>query len=59
MVLNATLTADVHPEPLTKVHMPAGHYRVISSNYGNLWLETCTQAKVSHVQIAQPATDAQ
>lgn len=59
MVLNATLTADVRPEQLTEIRVPAGHYRVISSNYGNLWLETCTHGTVSDVQIAQPATEAQ
>ena len=38
--------------------MPAGRYRVVSSNYGNLWLETCTDGLVSDIQVAQPATDA-
>jgi len=58
VVRNATLTADVRPERLTKVRVPAGHYRMVSSNYGNLWLETCTEGRVSDVQVAQPATDA-
>lgn len=57
VVHNATVTADVRPDTLTKVDVPAGHYRVVSSNYGNLWLETCTDGLVSDVQAAQPATD--
>ncbi|MGZ4436952.1 MAG: hypothetical protein ACXVW6_04895 [Nocardioidaceae bacterium] len=58
VVFNASLTADVRPKRLTKVRVPAGHYRVVSSNYGNLWLETCAAGRVSDVQVAQPATDA-
>ncbi|MGZ4663494.1 MAG: hypothetical protein ACXV5Q_00190 [Frankiaceae bacterium] len=58
VVRNATLTADIRPERLTKVRVRAGHYRVVSSNNGNLWLETCTEGLVSDVQVAQPATDA-
>jgi hypothetical protein len=55
---NRTVTADVRPQRLTKVHVPAGHYRVVSSNYGNLWLETCADGRVSDVQVAQRASDA-
>ena len=58
VVRNATVTGDVRPEGLTKVHVPAGQYRVVSSNYGNLWLETCTDGLVSDVHSAQPASDA-
>lgn len=59
VVLNASLTADLRPKRLTKVRLQPGHYRVVSSNNGNLWLETCTEGRVSHVHVAQPATDAQ
>jgi hypothetical protein len=57
-VLNATVNADVHEHRLTKVQLPAGQYWVVSSNYGNLWLETCSDDLVSDVLVAQPATDA-
>ena len=56
VVLNATVTADLRPQRLTKVHVPAGHYQVVSSNYGNLWLETCAAGKLSDVHVAQRAS---
>src|SRR6476469_7201643 len=58
VVLNATVTGVVHMGGLTKVRVPAGGYRVVSSNTGNLWIESCTDGLVSDVQVAQPATDA-
>ena len=59
MVLNVTVADDIRPRRLTKVHVPAGHYWVVSSNCGNLWLERCADGLVSDVQIAQHAIDAE
>jgi hypothetical protein len=58
VVRNGTVTADVLPQRLTKVRVPAGRYRVVSSNYGDLWLETCADGVVSDVQVAQRASAA-
>ena len=55
VVRNAAVTADVRPGGLTKVRVPAGRYRVVASNGGNLWVETCADALVSDVRVAQPA----
>ena len=55
VVLNAVVAADVRPGGLVKVRVPAGRFDVVSSNYGELWLETCADGLVGEVQVAQPA----
>lgn len=58
VVRNVSVTADLRPGRLTKVEVPAGSYRVVSSNGGNLWLESCADGLLSDVRVAHRASDA-